>query len=637
MSIEGKKVNEYVRNVKSAVVERVKETPLALLYLVLTAYVIYHFFRSLAPLQGRAVFLLMVFGALFLRPRPADSSKFLRLIDYVLVITTIVVFCYAIIYHEDISYRLGEPTNADLIIGILAIILTLEGTRRGMGNALVIVICIFLAYFIFGHHIPVGFGYHVEFDIDDIITPIFLDIQLDGIFGLSTYVFFKYIFLFFLYGNLLMATNASVFIMDVIRAVVGTRRGGAAMASVTGSGALGSISGMAMGNVMITGVVTIPLMKRTGFKPWVAAGVEAAASSGGQIMPPVMGAVSFLMMAFLGVPYIFIIKAAVIPALLFYLAILASVYFYSVRAGATGVKRSEVPKMKEVMTRTEGLTFLLSFIVLLTLIMLKYSPMFAVMWAIGTAFVVSFFTPSRLNLRKILDVVHETGNGFVGLGAAGAGLGIVICSTLQTGFAFRITSLLLEWTGGQMILTLIAVFVACFFLGMGLPPIIVYIVAVLLAAPALIELGVPPMAAHLFCFYAAICCELSPPIATAAYVASMVAETNFWKTCVYSMMFGAAAHILPFAFALDKSLLLMGSVARTIWAIGTAGLGVILMSWGIAGPFRAYIEAASRMLILVAGVLLIFPGYKNVVIGVILALIGGAVALVEKKLILRTA
>jgi TRAP-type uncharacterized transport system fused permease subunit len=232
-----------------------------------------------------------------------------------------------------------------------------------------------------------------------------------------------------------------------------------------------------------------------------------------------------------------------------------------------------------------------------------------------------------------LDVVNETGTGFVGLGAAGAGLGIVISTTLQTGFAFRITSLLLEWTGGQMIPTLIAVFLACFFLGMGLPPIIVYVVSVLLGAPALIEMGITPMGAHLFCFYAAICCELSPPIATAAYVASMVAETNFWKVCLFSMMFGAAAHILPFAFALDKSLLLMGSMTGTIWAIGTAGVGVVLQSWGIAGPFKNPMDGVSRILILIGGVLLIFPGTSNVVIGAILALIGGAIALIQRRAI----
>lgn len=630
-------MRQFFQNAKSALWQWLKESPLAPIYIVLAAYVIYNFFRPLPPHQGRALFLLFVFTAVFLRPRPTGSSKHGRWLDFVLAAISVVVFGYIVIYHNEISYRPGTPTKPDFIMGLIAVPLAIEGTRRGMGSALAIVVSVFLAYFILGQYIPVDFGGHVGYTLKEVVNALYLEIMLDGIFGLSTYVFFKYIFLFFLYGNLLMMTNATAFVMDFIRAIVGTRRGGAAMASVTGSGALGSISGMAMGNVMITGVITIPLMKKTGFKPWVAAGVEAAASSGGQIMPPVMGAVSFLMMAFLGVPYIFIIKAAVIPALLFYLAILASVYFYSVRAGASGIERSEVPVLREVIRRREGLTFIMSFVVLLVLIVKKYSPMYAVMCAIGTAFVISFLTPSRLNLKKIVAMIHETGAGFVGLGAAGAGLGIVIATTLQTGFAFRVTSLLLEWTGGQMIPTLIAVFIACFFLGMGLPPIIVYIISVLLAAPALIELGISPMAAHLFCFYAAICCELSPPIATAAYVASMVAETNFWKTCVYSMLFGAAAHILPFAFALDTSLLLMGSVTRTIWAIGTAGVGVILMAWGIAGPLKGKMNAVSRLFVLAGGVLLIFPGYQNAVMGVILALIGGAVALIGKKAVLRTA
>jgi TRAP transporter 4TM/12TM fusion protein len=624
----------YVENGVKSLIEWIKETPLAPIYVILTAYVLYSFFLPLPPLQGRALFLLIVFFALFLKPRQADSSKLLRIGDFLFTIISIIVFSYVIIFHEDISFSVGEPTDAGIIVSILGIIIAIEGTRRGMGKALAIVICIFLTYFIFGHHIPVGYGYHVEFDIPEIVNAIFLDIELDGIFGLSTYVFFKYIFLFFLYGNLLMATNASSFIMDFIRAVVGTRRGGAAMASVTGSGALGSISGMAMGNVMITGVITIPLMKRTGFKPWVAAGVEAAASSGGQIMPPVMGAVSFLMMAFLGISYMEIIKAAIIPALLYYLAILFSVYFYSIRVGAKRIEKSEVPNLKEVIKRREAFTFLASFTVLLALIILKFSPMYSVIWAIAVAFIVSFFTPSRLNLKKMLGVIQDTGNSFVGLGAAGAGLGVVICATLQTGFAFRITSLLIEWTGGQLIPTLFAVFIACFFLGMGLPPIIVYVVSVLLGAPALIELGIPPMGAHLFCFYAAICCELSPPIATAAYVASMVAETNFWKTCMFSMMFGAAAHILPFAFALDKSLLLMGTISSTIWAITTATAGILFMSWGIAGPFKGIFDAISRLLILSGGLLLIFSGYWNwnAAIGFGAALTGVAVLMTGKKL-----
>ncbi|MBW1999029.1 MAG: TRAP transporter fused permease subunit [Deltaproteobacteria bacterium] len=614
--------------------DRAKKSASTLIYLALCVYVVYNFFSPLPPHQARALFLLLVFLGLALRPAPQGSKSY-PLMDIILASVSVIVFGYIVIYHYQISERAGMPTRWDLIMGTAAVVTAIEGTRRGMGRGLAIVVCIFLAYFIFGQFLPVQFGGHVAYNFQEIVNALYLTTSLDGIFGISTYVFFRYIFLFFLYGNLLMMTNATAFIMDFIRAIVGTRRGGAAMASVTGSGALGSISGMAMGNVMITGVVTIPLMKKTGFKPQVAAGVEAAASSGGQIMPPVMGTVSFLMMAFLAVPYVEIIKAAIVPALLFYLAILASVYFYSVRTGAKGVDRSQVPRLGEVIRRREGFTFVGSFLVLLLLLVMKFSPMYAVMYAIATAFVISFLTPSRLNLRRIVGVIHETGVGFVGLGAAGAGIGIVIGTTLQTGFAFRITGLLLEWTGGDPIQTLIAVFIASFLLGMGLPPIIVYIVAILLAAPALQQLGISPMAAHLFCFYAAICCELSPPIATAAYVASMVAETSFWGTCLYSMMFGAAAHILPFSFALDSSMLLMGRPTEILRSITTAGVGVVLMSWGIAGPFKSKLDTWSRMLVLSGGLLLIFPGTRNAIIGMALALFGALVALLEKKALAR--
>lgn len=614
-----------------------KEHPMGLIYILLTVYVFYNFFWPRSPHQGRALFLLIVFVGLFLRTRPPDSDKYLKWIDWVLAGVSVVVFGYVVLYHTEMGLREGLSTKTDILMGLVAIPLTIEATRRGMGNALAVVVCVFLAYFLFGQYLPPDYGGHVGYSLEEMVNALYLATELDGIFGISTYVFFRYIFLFFLFGNLLLKTNATKFVMDFILAILGTRRGGAAMAAVTGSGAMGSISGMAMGNVMITGVVTIPLMKKTGFKPWVAAGVEAAASSGGQIMPPVMGSSSFLMMTFLGVPYSYVIKSAIIPALLFYLAILASVYFFSIRVGAVGLERAAVPKMRDVVKRRESITFVGSFVVLVSLIAMKYSPMLAVMSAISTAFVISFFTPSRLNLRKIIELMHETGISFVGLGAAAAGVGIVIGSALQTGFAFGITGLLLNWTGGQLIPTLIAVFIACFFLGMGLPPLIVYIISVLLAAPALIELGITPMAAHLFCFYAAICCEVSPPIAPAAYVAAMVADTNFWRVCNYSMMFSIAAHILPFAFALDSSMLLMGTLKNTVWVISTACVGVILQSWGVSGPFRGVVEGIGRILVLIGGILMIFPGMMNVVIGVILAAIGGFMAFIEWRAFKKSA
>jgi TRAP transporter 4TM/12TM fusion protein len=609
-----------------------KDRWMDLIYIGLTFYVGYNYLWPLPTHQALALFCLLVFVGLFLRPRPPESSRWIRRADFFLAALSIVCFGYVVMFHYEIASRQPLASTTDIVIGVIGTAVVLEGTRRGFGWLMMSVVSLFLLYFFLGQHLPVQFGGHAGYYFDEVISALYLSTVLDGIFGSSTYVFFNYIFLFFLFGNILSRTGATVFLMNLVRSVVGTTRGGAAMVAVTGSGAVGSITGSSMANVMITGVVTIPMMKRTGFKPHVAAGIEAVASSGGQIMPPVMGAVSFLMMNFLGVPYIQIIKAAVIPALLFYLAVLASVYFYSHRVEViTGVEASEVPKLREVLRMREGLTFLGGFTVLLTLMVMKFSPMLAVMAAIITAYVLSFITPSRMTLKKTIDLMHDTSLDFVGLGAVGAGIGIVIAATLQSGLAFRATSLIMNLSGGNLIGTLICVFFACFFLGMGLPPIVIYIISVLVAAPSLIQLGVPPMAAHLFCFYAAICCELNPPIATAAMAASLVAKSNFWLTCNYSMLFGVSAHLLAFSFAIDPSMILLGTFKGILFSVATATAGVMIMSWGICGPFRGWQEGAARIIIFFAGVLLVLPGVTAFTIAGILILIGVPLALIEHK------
>jgi TRAP-type uncharacterized transport system fused permease subunit len=254
------------------------------------------------------------------------------------------------------------------------------------------------------------------------------------------------------------------------------------------------------------------------------------------------------------------------------------------------------------------------------------------MCAIVTAYALSFITPSRMTLKKTIAVLHDTAIDFVGLGAVGAGIGIVIAASLQSGIAFRATSLILNLSGGNLIATLFAVFWACFFLGMGLPPLVIYIISILVAAPSLIQLGVTPMAAHLFCFYAAIASELNPPIASAAMAASLVAQSDFWKTCMYSMLFGVACHLLAFSFAIDSSMLLMGTWQGILFSIVTATAGVILMSWGICGPFRGWLEATSRIIVFFAGVLLVLPGVTAFAIAGIGLAIGVPLALVEWKL-----
>ena len=612
-----------------------RENPIDLIYIALTLYVGYNYLTPLPPHQGLALFCFLVFTGLFLRPRPAGSQRYLRWGDYFLALLSVVVFGYVVIFHYEIAVRQPVPSPLDMVIAVVGTGVVLEGTRRGFGWLMFITVCVFLLYFLFGQYIPPKFGGHTGYYFDEVLNTLYLSTALDGIFGSATYIFCNYIFLFFLFGNVLSQAGATVFLINLVRSVVGTATGGAAMVAVTGSGAIGSITGSSMANVMIMGVVTIPMMKKTGFKAHVAAGIEAVASSGGQIMPPVMGAASFLMMSFLGVPYIQIIKAAAIPAILFYIAVLASVFFYSHRVRVAGVDASEVPKFKVAIRMREGLTFVGGFAVLLTLMILSYSPMLAVMCAIVTSYVLSFITPSRMTLKKTIAVLHDTAIDFVGLGAVGAGIGIVIAATLQSGIAFRATSLILSLSGGNLIATLVAVFFACFLLGMGLPPIIIYIISVLVAAPSLIQLGVTPMAAHLFCFYAAICSELNPPIASACMAASLVAQSDFWKTCLYSMLFGVSCHLLAFSFALDSSMLLMGSWEGILFSIGTATAGVILMSWGICGPFRSWLEATARTFVFSAGVLLVLPGVTAFIVAGICLAIGVPLALIELRIYKR--
>lgn len=628
----GSSLQKTTSRLTKDIIYRLKDRWPRLVYIGLTLYVFYNYFRPLPTHQGLALFCLFVFVGLFLRPSLSKSSRPFRFVDFMLAGLSVICFGYVVLFHYEIASRQPLASTTDIVMGVIGIAVVLEGTRRGFGWLMMTVVLLFLLYLFLGHHLPVKFGGHAGYFFDEVVSALFLSTVLDGIFGTSTYVFFNYIFLFFLFGNILSRTGATVFIMNLVRAFMGTIRGGAALAAVAGSAAVGSVTGSSMANVMITGVVTIPMMKRTGFKPHVAAAIEAVASSGGQIMPPVMGAVSFLMMNFLGIPYIQIIKAALVPALLFFLAVFASVYIYSLRVETVrGVEVAEVPKLKSVLRMREGLTFFGGFAVLLTLMILKYSPMLAVMAAILAAFVLSLFTPSRMTLKKTIDLMHDTSRDFVGLGAVGAGIGIVIASTLQSGLAFRATSLILNLSGGHLIGTLVCVFAACFVLGMGLPPIIIYIISVLVAVPSLIQIGVPPLAAHLFCFYASVCCELNPPIATAAMTASLVAESNFWLTCNYSMMLGAPALLLAFSFAIDSSMLLLGSFQGLLFSIITAAAGVVLMSWGISGPFRGWQEGAARLPIFFAGVLLVLPGITAFIIAGVLLSIGIPLAVIENK------
>lgn len=570
------------------------------------------------PMQERALFLLLVLLLLFLSNIARPDRSFSSIVfDLTLSGLTLLTFGHVVLNHEAIGARLGIPTSWDLLLGSIAVLISLEATRRATGWALTILAAVFLLYAFFGHLVPYEWGGHIGFDLESIITFVYL--SDNGIFGLATYVVFKVVFLFVMFGKLLEHTGGLGFVMDLARTLMGKYRGGPAMVSVISSGMVGSITGSAVANVMITGSVTIPLMKRLGFKPPVAAGVEAAASTGGQFMPPIMGAAAFIMMEFLNVHYFDILKAAFVPATLYFLGVLMSVYIYSVRSGLRGLPASELPALRSVLWRFSGLVFTVGLSILVILLVLRLSPVLSVLYAMAAMAVLSLLDKEGLTAKKTVAVFETTSRGFTELGGAVAGVGIIMAMAVLTGMAARFTDFVVVLAGANLSAALVLAMLAAIVLGTGLPTTISYILLAITIAPALIKMGIMPLAAHFFIFYAGMMAMVTPPVALAAYAGATLAQTSFWKASLYATLFSLPAYILPFVFAREPALLLLGSPEKILATTLTAALGVSFMAIALVGRFRDYYEGVERGLLFFAAIFLIVPGYGTDVVGMALA------------------
>jgi len=593
------------------------------------------------PLQERGIFLLLVLSLVFLR-QACDRKRFAHLaLDLAWCALGIIIFGYVVLDHEEIVFRSGLVTRADLVLGLLCVVYVLEATRRVVGWPLVITALVFIAYGFFGQHLPRWLGGHGGFDVDRVVTLVYL--SGNGVFGEATYVVFKFVFLFVLFGKLLEATGALGFIMEFARALVGRFRGGPAMMAVVSSGFMGSVSGSAVANVMVTGSITIPLMKRTGFQPHMAGAVEAAASTGGQFMPPVMGAAAFLMMQFLALDYFDIAKAAAIPAVLYFLGVLAAVYFYSLRAGLQGIPTSKLPKLREVIWRRDGLIFCSGIAVLILFLLLRVSAIQAVLRAMaviallavtlgGGAIVAQFWRRASEGMaaakrsagsafQKGVCVLEDTGLDFVSLGSAVACVGIIMGMILMTGLASRFSGLIIGIAGNNLAAILFMTMFASMILGMGLPTSVAYIILALMVAPGLVRVGVPPLAAHLFIFFSGMMSMVTPPVALAAYAGATIANANFWRTGLAASIIALPVYILPYAFVYGPALLMEGTVLQIARTTLTAALGVILAAYGIVGALKDRIELVTRIIACIAAILLITPELLTDLVGLILAII----------------
>ncbi len=511
-------------------------------------------------------------------------------------------------------------SSSDMVLGIVLTLLLLEASRRTIGWALPITALAFLLYAMFGQHLP-GSIRHVGFSMETLVDQLYL--TTEGIFGIPLGVSASYVILFVIFGAFLEGSGTGQAFMDFATALVGGARGGPGKISCVSSCLFGTISGSAVANVMVDGWLTIPLMKRTGFKPEFAAAVEATASTGGQIMPPVMGAAAFVMAEFTGISYIDICKHALIPALLYYLALFVAIHFEASKTGLWGVAKADRPRLGSVLL-TRGHLFL-PLAVIVYFMLAGYTPMYACIFATVSVILIAFLrAETRMGVVKLLNALESGARNMLPVAAACACAGIVVGVINLTGLGLKFTGLMLLIAGDSLAPALLITMLAGIVLGMGLPTTAAYIVQAALLIPALIKLGVPIIAAHLFVFYFAIISAITPPVAMAVYAAAGISGTNVWKTGLVAVRIGATGFIVPFMFVYGPAILMVGPLQDILLTTIFASIGVCILSAGLMGWFFREATYLERALLIVAALLLIEPGIYTSVAGLAIAISVGA-------------
>ncbi len=525
--------------------------------------------------------------------------------DWILAAASLAPGLYIMMNYSDITYRMAQVdpvTTAQLILGSLLTVLLIEATRRVVGLPLAIIAAFFTAYMYLGHYMP-GIMKGLSFSFHEVIEQIYLIDE--GIFSIPLGVSATFVMIFLIFGGFLEKSGVGAYFMEFAQAFTGTSPGGPAKIAVVSSALFGSISGAAVANVYGTGTFTIPLMKRIGYPPFFAAAVEAVASTGGQIMPPIMGAGAFIMASFLGVQFKVIMVAAILPAVLYYAAVLLMVHLGALKNNLKGLSPEELPDKKTVIKK---LYMMSPIVVLIYLLLSGYTPMLAAVIGIGVAWAVSLPDKSnRMGPKAILDAVYVGAKNIPVVCIACAAAGLVVGSVSLTGIGFKFVGLVFSLASDAPFMALVMIAMVSLVLGMGLPTTSAYILGAALGVPALAKLGFAPIAAHMFVFYFAIVSNITPPVALAAYAASSIADANPNKTGFQAMKLGILAFIIPFAFCYDQGLLLSSGLVENTVAIA-GGIGVLFaMGYAMLGYTNHLIPGWQRLVFLVAGILCIWP------------------------------
>lgn len=529
--------------------------------------------------------------------------------DVILALLALYVNFYVVFHYERLTTKaliFGFET-LDVIVASLGILLLLEATRRAVGIPIVIIASVAIAYGLWGKGIP-HFG-HAGFDWSVLTTRMYF--SSSAIFGTPIQISSTYIFLFLFFGVILVQTGIGKFFNDLAFRATGRFTGGTAKAAVTASALQGMVTGSSVANTVASGSFTIPMMKRAGFKPEFAAATEASASTGGQIMPPIMGAAAFIMAEYTGTPYNEIIIIAIIPAILYFSGVMMGVHFEAKKQKIFGLPKEKLPPLQGILNR---LDLLLPLIAIVGILLLGYTPTFAGLAGIGTAFAVSFFRKeTRLNFRKILDVLEQGARVALPVIAACGTAGIVVGIVTMTGLGGKIAGGILNLSGGNFFLLLFFTMLACIVLGMGLPTTANYVVTASMAGPALILFGVPDIAAHMFVFYFGIVADITPPVCLAAYAGAGIARANPMKSGVTAVKLAIAAFIIPYTFVYNPVLVLHEATFMTLMPpLITAFIGMMAISAAIMNFYITDTNVLERITLIVAGLLLVYPG--NIVV-----------------------
>ncbi|MCL2706126.1 MAG: TRAP transporter fused permease subunit, partial [Spirochaetaceae bacterium] len=547
--------------------------------------------------------------------------------DIIFIITGVIGCLYIAINANSILSRVGTFTLVDMILGVWILICVLEAARRAVGPILMFIGVGMLLYCKLG---GAGLFFHPGFSLSMIIRKFIL---IDaGLWSTPLGVSSTFIAMFLLLGAAIQTTGLSDVLMKVAKGIFGAMVGGPAKMAVIASSMFSMISGSSTSNVAFSGPITIPLMKRSGIPGSLAAGVEASASLGGQITPPIMGSAAFIMAEFLGISYLKIVVAAILPSILYYTGVYTMVHFETKKIGAKGLPKSEIPAWKKD-ALTKGYLFL-PLVILVLLLVKNFSPLSAALYAFLSCLALSIFDKNtRITPKKFLKILDSAGQTLTVVAIPCAVAGLVVGTAAITGLTPALTVFLTGLSKNNLILTLVLTMLMCLVLGLGVPTTANYIIMTIMTVPIMVKVGVMPLAAHLFCFYFGIMSEITPPVAITSYTASAIGGTSFWMTTFHATRLAAVVYIVPFIFVFNTSMLL-GTEKLTVSiviVVITAVIGAICFAIGMAGFIRRKMFAIERIILCGGAVLLIKPGTFSDWIGLVIILFIFAMQWIYKK------